>query len=918
MSPQQHSHPRKITHRRISILLADGIRFLVPLALVLLLCLLGIAALDREEEVQQQNEMELFPTAHVLDVQLTLAQEDWDTIRFQSRNLFTALQEQRKYGPVKGPYTYVTARVTIDGVAFPQVGLRKKGFVGSQNTDRPSLKIKLNHMDQGAAINGLTMLTFNNNQQDISLMSQPMGYAMYNRAGSAAPRCGYARITVNGTNLGVYSHVETIREPLLEREFGDDRGVLYEGTVVDFFEGWEASFERKLGRDKLGRDKIQQLIDLLEQKDLPDVERSIGELVDLDSFYTFWAVEGLLGFWDGYTANGNNYFVYLNPETGKFHFLPWGADCAFEKYSKIAFDRRAPLSVKTKGRVAHRLYQVEAVRQRYARTLEQILNEHWDEDAMIAEIERREEMLKPHLAPSQVRSFRVQGISNFIRTRRAELVAEISGGMPVWTARSEPPPVIPGGPRREEEKDSIWATARRGELEAVKKHLAAGTDVDARNNDGTTPLAMAALTGEVETARYLGSKGADVNAQQNDRNSVLHAAAFLGRVEIAKLLLENGADPNVRNREGETPLDTASAAWNEELRGLIRLISGMLQIKVDMATVKAGRPGVASALRAGGGKLGFALGRMQAEDIWTAARTGDIESIKEFLSRGVQVDSRDESGATPLSMAALTGEVETAKFLFSKGADVNARNNENNTSLHGAAFLGQVDVVKLLLEQGADRNARNDRRETPLDNASAPWGQVEGFVRLIAGFLQVEVDMEAVRRGRAEVVTILRGHDAKLASELDNDPARKMAALKEYVAAGKDVNERDKTELTLLARSAMAGDVESVKYLLGQDADPDLPNGDANTPQHVAAFFGQVEVVKILVENGADVNARNDLGETPLDSASPPWNLITQGTVGLVAGIYKIRVDMAAVKAGRPTVIEILRENGGKAGKDLE
>ncbi|MDP7205888.1 MAG: CotH kinase family protein, partial [Pirellulaceae bacterium] len=514
---------------------------------------------------------------------------------------------------------------------------------------------------------------------------------MYNRAGSAAPRCGYARITVNGTNLGVYSHVETIREPLLEREFGDDRGVLYEGTVVDFFEGWEASFERKLGRDKLGRDKIQQLIDLLEQEDLPDVERAIGELVDLDSFYTFWAVEGLLGFWDGYTANGNNYFVYLNPETGKFHFLPWGADCAFEKYSKIAFDRRAPLSVKTKGRVAHRLYQVEAVRQRYARTLEQILDEYWDEDAMIAEIERREVMLKPYLAPSQVRSFGVQGISNFIRTRRAELVAETSGGMPVWTARSEPPPVIPGGPRREEDKDSIWVTARRGELEAVKKHLAAGTDVDARNDEGTTPLAMAALTGEVEMARYLVSKGADVNAQQNDRNSVLHAAAFLGRVEITKLLLENGADPNVRNREGETPLDTASAAWNEELRGFIRLVSGMHQIKVDMATVKAGRPGVASALRAEGGKLGFALGRMQAEDIWAAARTGDIDSIKEFLSQGVKVDRRDESGATPLSMAALSGEVETAKFLFSKGADVNARNNENNTALHGAAFLGQVD-----------------------------------------------------------------------------------------------------------------------------------------------------------------------------------------------------------------------------------
>jgi ankyrin repeat protein/spore coat protein CotH len=913
----QFSHYRQTRLTRVSRLLKNVFHFIVPLCLVLGLCLLGlmgIAALDKQQKVTEQAAVDLFPTASVLDVQITLDEQDWDTIRYQSRNLFTALQEQRKYGPVEGPYTYVTATVTIGGVDFQEVGLRKKGFVGSQNTDRPSLKIKLNHLDSQAEMNGLTMLTFNNNQQDISLMSQPMGYAMYTRAGSAAPRCGYARITVNGKNLGVYSHVETIRKPLLKREFRDDRGVLYEGTVVDFFEGWGASFERKLGKDRLGRDKIKQLIEVLEQDDLPDVEQAIGELVDLDSFYTFWAVEGLLGFWDGYTANGNNYFIYLNPDTGKFHFLPWGADCAFEKFSKIAFNRRAPLSVKTKGRVAHRLYQVESARQRYARTLMQIMNECWDEEALIAEIERREVMLTPYLAPSQVRSFRVAGVSNFIRTRRAELLAEISDGMPIWTARSDPPPVIPGGPRREEDKNSIWAVARRGDLDAVKKQLARGIDVDARNGEGTTPLAMAALTGEVETARYLISMGADVDAQQNDRNSVLHAAAFLGKVEITKLLLENGVDPNVRNREGDTPLDTASAAWNEELQGIIQLISGMLQIKVDMGAVKAGRPRVVAALRSGGGQLGFSLGRMLAEDIWTAAKIGDIASIKEFLSQGVKVDSRDESGATPLSMAALTGEVETVEYLIGKGADVNARNNENNTSLHGAAFLGQVDVVKLLLEQGADMNARNVRRETPLDNASVPWGQIKEFVRLIAGLLQIEVDMEAVRTGRVEVVTILRGHDAKL----DNDPGKNVDVLKEYVAAGKDVNARDELELTLLARSAMAGDVESVKYLLSQDADPNLPNGDENTPLHGAAFFGQVEVVKILVENGADVNAPNDLGETPLDSASPPWKLITQGTVDLVAGIHKVKVEMAAVKAGRPTVIEILRENGGKAGKDLE
>ena len=142
--------------------------------------------------------------------------------------------------------------------------------------------------------------------------------------------------------------------------------------------------------------------------------------------------------------------------------------------------------------------------------------------------------------------------------------------------------------------------------------------------------------------------------------------------------------------------------------------------------------------------------------------------------------------------------------------------------------------------------------------------------------------------------------------------------MKEYVAAGKDVNARDELEMTLLARSAMAGDIESVKYLLGQDADPNFPNGDENTPLHGAAFFGQVEVVKLLVESGADVNARNGSEETPLDSASLQWNLLVQGTVGVVAGFMKVEVEMDQVKAGRPKVVEFLGENGGKSGKDLK
>jgi len=375
---------------------------------------------------------DIFPTDRVLDVQITVDEEDWDTIRYQSRNFVSALHESRKVKPMESPYTYVDASVTIDGVIFPQVGLRKKGFLGSLNTSRPSLKIKLNHVDKKGGIDGLTNLTLNNNQQDVSLVSQFMGYALFNAAGSPAPRCAYARVTVNGVNLGIYSHVETIRKPFLKRAFGSNKGTLYEGTVVDFYEGWEGSFEHKRGKDKPGREKIKQLIKVLEvehaagllKSDDEDVEKTIGELIDLDSFYTFWALEGLLGFWDGYSGDNNNFFIYLNPDTDKFHFIPWGADSLFTRFSKLPhqINTRAPISVKTQGLIAHKLYQLKSGRERYAMTIMDIVENHWNEEELLAEMDRIEAMVKPHLIPSQRGKFAgsLRATRGFIRLRRAD------------------------------------------------------------------------------------------------------------------------------------------------------------------------------------------------------------------------------------------------------------------------------------------------------------------------------------------------------------------------------------------------------------------------------------------------------------------------------------------------------------------
>ena len=144
------------------------VKRLVVALLVLAVLIVSVYAEDKKDKKLTADD--IFPADRVLDVQITVDPKDWDTIRYQSRNIFEALQESRQHAPLDHPYTYVEASVSIDGVEFPQVGIRKKGFIGSQNSTRPSLKIKLNHIDKEGQIDGLTNLTFNNNQSDVSLI----------------------------------------------------------------------------------------------------------------------------------------------------------------------------------------------------------------------------------------------------------------------------------------------------------------------------------------------------------------------------------------------------------------------------------------------------------------------------------------------------------------------------------------------------------------------------------------------------------------------------------------------------------------------------------------------------------------------------------------------------------------------------
>ena len=889
------------------------------LCVAIFLCL-GIVA--HNTSAKELTLDDIFPTDRVIDVQITVSEQGWNTIRYQSRNFMSALNESRQFAPIEHPYTYVEASVSIDGVVFPKVGIRKKGFIGSQSNTRPSLKIKLNHIDKEAEIEGLTNLTLNNNQQDMSQVSQFMGYALFNATGSPAPRCAYAKVTVNGKNLGIYSHVESIRKPMLKRAFGKGKGTLYEGTVVDFNKEWKNSFEHKRGNDTHGREKINALIDVLADDQV--TEQSIGELVDLDSFYRFWAVESLLGFWDGYSGNNNNFFIYLNPDTDKFHFLPWGADSLFMKFSMLDFAKnsRAPISVKTQGLIAYRLYQLEAGRERYAKMMTELLKNHWNEAELLAEVDRIAAMIQPHLIPGQ-RAFKGEGwseknvtfegtletVRHFIRTRESDILQEIADGMPLWKKRPRPPFVM--GPDGFDMKqfiqlpeEGLWHAARIGDIPAMKRYIAEGADVNAPDDDlNLPPLVWSALHGQTEATRLLIENGADVNMKDDKGSTPLHSAAVFGRAGVAKLLLENGADFQARNDDGATPADSLHLDWRTTT-----FIGGLIGVEVgqeEIATMKIGRNEIAKLF---GVKEFDSKGISSSQDLSGAVFTGDLTAVKQALADGADPNAQDpQSGSTLLATAALMGHTKVVALLLEHGADINGRSRDGGTALHAAAFLGRIETVKLLLENGADANLQSNIGGTAMDGAKLDWE----FTKAIIGMIRIEVDEAEVKAGRTKVIELL-SEQPKNASPSHNlwkaASAGDLSAIKDALGDSADLNALDSQfGITPLGWAALNGQTEAAKLLIEKGADVNARNRDGATPLHSATFLGRIETVKLLLEKGADTTLRNNDGSTPTDVARLDWQL-TQFVVGLL----QMEVDEAAVKAGRTEVIKLISQHNRK------
>ncbi len=360
------------------------------------------------------------------------------------------------------PRDYVRATLRIDGdeQGWPAVGVKLKGAAGSfrKVDERPGFTVNLGKFGGSERLHGLKRFHLNNGRQDDSRMSEWVGHEVFAAAGYPAPRVGHARVWLDGEDLGLYVLREGYDKQVLLRVFGDLEGSLYDG-------GFCMDIDRDLEKDAgTGPDDRSDLARLRRacldpDRDGPD---RLDALLDVDMFIDFMAIEAMLGHWDGYCQNRNNFRLWFSKEAGATCFLPHGMDQLYGDVDASVLEHPSAI-------VAKAVQQTPSWRKRYRARLKDLLP-RFKPRPLITKIKARAAKLQKSmkaLGADAVRAHEnaVRDLTRRIDQRYRHLQKEVR--------EPEPKPLAFRGERPVRLKE--WRAAGETDHVALKKRSYGGT-----------------------------------------------------------------------------------------------------------------------------------------------------------------------------------------------------------------------------------------------------------------------------------------------------------------------------------------------------------------------------------------------------------------------------------------------------------
>ncbi|MCI5135518.1 MAG: hypothetical protein D3920_10705 [Candidatus Electrothrix sp. AW2] len=475
--------------------------------------------------------------------------------------------------------------------------------------------------------------------------------------------------------------------------------------------------------------------------------------------------------------------------------------------------------------------------------------------------------------------------------------------------------------KTEDETSVLMLASQNGQTKVVKALLEKGARVNEKNKDGMTPLLFASKSGQIELVKALLEKGAKVNEKNNNGMTPLLFASGSGKTDVVKELLNNNADPHISDKG-------VSALMLAEANGF----SDIVQI-----------------LKKEGLRTRWEI-QESALTLLKAVSSGSLNAVQQALKDGADVNDIEFAGVSALMLAAAEGHIDIVTYLLKHGADVHYKidnsacgeivhypsvllemNKDNNKKMHHkntytigeaghslfnymrlnkcsgntalmyAVAGGDIDIINLLLQRGIDVDVKNDIGATPLIIAATI-----GDTPVVKFLLERGADINAKSSGKLRPDPLSLQLSMLFRNRVESTPIED-EKLRDYPELG----------ITPVIGASFSGHTELIKFLLQKGASISDNNGSlalqgailgnhtdtvkmlfnkgitpksVNLPASVlatAAANGYLGIVKILLDNGMDINGMED-GKAP-----------------------RLRTPlMAAAEAGHIEVVKLLLDRG--------
>jgi hypothetical protein len=401
----------------------------------------------RVPAIPPKTQADLYISTNIWLAKLTFTADEWKNIHpsqvervpmFQNGGLVLRNPNAKRNGlsgVIGIDFNWAKGDLKFAGQNLPDVAVRYRGngtYLNSLYGSKQSFKVDLNKYTKKQKFAGVKDLNFLNCIADNTYLYDSLAEQLFRDLGVPAPRTTYAYVTLHApgafTNqpMGLYAMVENVDADFAEERFGSKQTPIFKPVTPQLFfdlgddwKAYEGIYDLKTKATPAELIRLIEFVRLVSHADDTEFASRLPDFLDLEEFAGFLAGHVLISSYDGFLANGQNYFVYLDQRSNKFGFIPWDQDHAWGEFKYIGTaDKREQASIWHPAaypfHFLKRVMKVEAFKTVYRKKIEFALDNLFTTERLFAQIDHLAAAIRPAVAAEN--TFRLKRFDTALST----------------------------------------------------------------------------------------------------------------------------------------------------------------------------------------------------------------------------------------------------------------------------------------------------------------------------------------------------------------------------------------------------------------------------------------------------------------------------------------------------------------------